>query len=378
MLVEVQILHMKFHLSLILLFLAGIYGSVTAQQTTTTAPKYSNEFLQIGVGADALGQSNAVVASTEGSSATYWNPAGVALTKKWLEVGGMHSEYFAGIAKYDFISLAHAIDAKSGIGFSMIRFAVDDIPNTTQLIDNGGNVNYDKITLFSAADYAFSLAYARKLKVEGLRFGGSMKLIHRAVGSFAHSWGFGLDAGLQYDAKKYWKFGLMARDITSTFNAWVFTLDEQTKKVFSMTGNSIPRNGMEYTLPRFIFGTQGKFPVNTKGDYVAGEIDLDITTDGKRNVLIASSPFSIDPHIGVEVGIRKFFMFRCGVGNMQYVTDFNKKKNLTFQPNIGVGVQFAQVVLNYAFTDIGDQSTALYSNVFSVKLLLDKPANFGK
>ena len=65
MLVEVQILHMKFHLSLILLFLVGIYGSVTAQQTTTTAPKYSNEFLQIGVGADALGQSNAVVASTE-------------------------------------------------------------------------------------------------------------------------------------------------------------------------------------------------------------------------------------------------------------------------------------------------------------------------
>ena len=68
-------------------------------------------------------------------------------------------------------------------------------------------------------------------------------------------------------------------------------------------------------------------------------------------------------------------MFRCGLGNLQYVTDFNKKKNLTFQPNIGVGVQFEYVVLNYAFTDIGDKSTALYSNVFSVKLLLDKPSN---
>ena len=378
MLVEVQILRMKFHFSLILLFFVGVYGSINAQQTTTTAPKYSNEFLQIGVGADALGQSNAVVASTEGSSATYWNPAGLALTKKWLEVGGMHSEYFAGIAKYDFISLAHAIDAKSGIGFSMIRFAVDDIPNTTQLIDNGGNVNYDKITLFSAADYAFTLAYARKLKVEGLRFGGSVKLVRRVIGSFANAWGFGLDAGLQYDTKKNWKFGLMTRDITSTFNAWVFTLDEETKKVFSTTGNVIPTNGMEFTLPRFILGAQGKFPINSKGDYVAGEMDLDITTDGKRNVLFSASPFSMDPHLGVEVGIRKFFMFRCGVGNMQYVTDLDSKKRLSFQPNIGVGVQFAQVVLNYAFTDIGDQSTALYSNVFSVKLLLDKPANVGQ
>ncbi len=378
MLLEVQILPMKFHFYYIILFVVGCVGSLSAQQTTTTAPKYSNEFLQIGVGADALGQSNAVVASTEGSNATYWNPAGLAITKKWLEVGGMHSEYFAGIAKYDFISLAHAIDAKSGIGFSMIRFAVDDIPNTTQLIDNGGNVNYDKITLFSAADYAFSLAYARKLKVEGLRFGGSLKLVHRTVGSFAHSWGFGLDAGLQYDAKKYWKFGLVTRDITSTFNAWVFTLDDQTKKVFSMTGNTIPKNGMEYTLPRFIFGTQGKFPVSSKGDYIAGEIDLDLTTDGRRNVLLASSLFSIDPHVGMEVGIRKFFTFRCGVGNMQYITDFNKNKTLTFQPNIGVGIQFSSLVLNYAFTDIGDKSTALYSNVFSVKILLDKPSNAGR
>jgi hypothetical protein len=377
-LVDVQILSMKPLFSFIILIVVVFYGSINAQETTTTAPKYSNEFLQIGVGADALGQSNAVVASTEGSSATYWNPAGLALTKKWLEVGGMHSEYFAGIAKYDFISLAHAIDNKSGIGFSMIRFAVDDIPNTTQLIDNGGNVNYDRITLFSAADYAFTLAYARKLKIEGLRFGGSVKLIRRVVGNFANAWGFGLDAGLQYDTKKNWRFGLMTRDITSTFNAWVFTLDEETKKVFSTTGNVIPTNGMEFTLPRFILGTQGKFPINLKGDYVAGELDIDITTDGKRNVLFSASPFSLDPHLGVEVGIRKFFMFRCGVGNMQYVTDLDSKKRLSFQPNIGVGIQFAQVVLNYAFTDIGDQSTALYSNVFSVKLLLDKPANVGQ
>ena len=375
MLVDVQILYMKFHFYYILLFIVGCAGSLSAQQTTTTAPKYSNEFLQIGVGADALGQSNAVVASTKGVNATYWNPAGLALTTKWLEVTGMHSEYFAGIAKYDFLALAHAIDAKSALGFSMVRFAVDNIPNTTQLIDNGGNVNYDKISLFSAADYAFSLSYARKLKVEGLRVGGSMKLVHRTVGSFAHSWGFGLDAGIQYDTKKYVKFGLMARDISSTFNAWIFTLDDQTKKVFSMTNNTIPKNGMEYTLPRFIFGTQGKFPIGTKGDYVAGEIDLDLTTDGKRNVLISASPFSIDPHIGLEVGVRKFFMFRCGVGNMQHITNFNKTKSLTFQPNIGVGVQFASVTLNYAFTDIGDKSAALYSNIFSLNILLDKPAN---
>lgn len=37
------------------------------------APKYSNEFLSLGVGADAFSMGNAVVASTEGVNASYWN-----------------------------------------------------------------------------------------------------------------------------------------------------------------------------------------------------------------------------------------------------------------------------------------------------------------
>src|SRR5690554_7176908 len=80
----------------------------------------------------------------------------------------MHSEYFAGIAKYDYIGLAHSIDEKSAVGFAAIRFGVDDIPNTTQLIDNEGNIDYDRITLFTAADYGFLFSYGRKLGIEGL------------------------------------------------------------------------------------------------------------------------------------------------------------------------------------------------------------------
>lgn len=124
-------------------------------QETSVAPKYSNEFLSIGVGADALGQGNAFAAQASGASSIYWNPAGLTSVNKWLDLSLMHSSYFAGIAKYDHIGMAHAIDDKSAVGFSFIRFAVDDIPNTTQLIDNSGNINYDNITTFTAADYAF-------------------------------------------------------------------------------------------------------------------------------------------------------------------------------------------------------------------------------
>jgi hypothetical protein len=369
---DIKIHFMMLHKN-VLLTTITLLALSTFVQSQTVAPKYSNEFLAIGVGADALGQGNAVVAQTAGVNSGYWNPAGLTNVNKWLEVGLMHSEYFAGIAKYDYLGLAHKIDDKSALGFSAIRFAVDDIPNTTQLIDNAGNINYDNISTFTAADYAFLLSYARKLNIEGLSVGGNLKIIHRKVGDFAKSWGFGLDAGLQYQRGKNWRFGLMARDITSTFNAWVFTLDQQTQEIFVATGNSIPQNGLELTMPRLIFAAQGKFDLGKKGLYAAGEIDLDMTTDGRRNTLVRTGFASFDPHIGIEFGFKNFVALRGGLSNMQYVLNFDDSKRLNVQPNIGIGLNFKSFYLDYAFTDIGDASVALYSHVISIRLKLDPP-----
>lgn len=344
---------------------------IAHSQESTIAPKYSNEFLSIGIGADALGLGNAVVAQTDNVYSGYWNPAGLTNSKKWLEIGLMHSPYFGGISKYDYLGLSHSIDDKSTLAFSLIRFAVDDIPNTTQLIDNNGVVDYDRITTFTAADYAFLLSYARKLKMEGLSVGGNFKVIYRKVGDFASSWGFGLDGGLQYKIKDRWKLGLMVRDVTSTFNAWVFNLNQEMKETFILTGNELPQNGLELTLPRIILAGHGKFDLGKKGIYAAGEIDLDITTDGKRNTLIKTGLISMDPHAGVEFGFKKYFALRFGVSNFQYIKQFDDSQKLAVQPNLGVGLGFKGFKVDYAFTNFGN----LYSHVVSIKLSLDKPKN---
>lgn len=342
-------------------------------QEDKVAPKYSNEFLQIGIGADALGLSNAVIASTDNANSGYWNPAGLTNVKNWLEVSAMHSEYFAGIAKYDYLGLAKSIDSVSSAGFSFIRFGVDDIPNTTQLIDNAGRIDYDRISSFTAADYAFLFSYARKMPIKGLSVGGNFKIIHRKVGDFAKSWGFGIDAGAQYKKNEHWKFGLMVRDVTSTFNAWIFTLDNETKEVFTKTGNVIPQNGLELTLPRIIGGSQAKYDLGKKGIYLASELDFALTLDGKRNVLIKSKPFSIDPYMGVEVGFKSLVKLRMGIGNIQKIKDFDDTQKYTIQPNIGFGLNIKNFYLDYAFTDIGDASVALYSHVISLRIKLNKP-----
>jgi hypothetical protein len=333
------------------------------------APKYSNEFLSIGVGARGLGMSGAQVASVNDVTSGFWNPAGLTLGKGNLQLGLMHSEYFAGIAKYDYAAIAAPIDETRTVGLSMIRFAVDDIIDSTDLIDPDGNIDYDRLKSFSAADYAFMFSYSKKTKIEGFRYGGNAKVVHRKVGQFASAWGFGLDAGVQYDKGK-WKFGALGKDITSTFNAWNFNTEE-LEDVFLQTGNEIPENGLEITLPKLILGAAYKTNI-TKKITVEPELDLDVTFDGKRNVLIKSDPVSVEPHLGVEFAYNDFIYLRGGIGNIQEVKDIDGSTETSVQPNIGVGVKIKNVSIDYALTNIGQVSQTLYSNVFSLKIALFK------
>ncbi len=349
----------NFRSATIALLLSISFLSVLAQ-----APKYSNEFLAIGVGGGALGMSGAYIAQTKDVTSGYWNPAGLAHINNTFQVGLMHSEYFAGIAKYDYLGVAAKINPESTIGFSIIRFGVDDIPNTTQLIDNNGQINYDRIKSFTAADYAFLISYARKSKIEGLNYGANAKIIYRKVGDFANAYGFGLDVGAQYQ-RGTWKFAAMGRDITSTFNAWSYSLDSTTKQVFVQTGNEIPSNSLEVTLPKLVLGVGKQFTIYKKfTTYV--EANFDFTFDGKRNVAIAGEPISIDPKFGLQLAYSDFIFVRGGVGNIQQVLDIDGKKVTTIQPNIGVGIRIKNFTIDYALANIG-QSVGLLSNVFSLR-----------
>lgn len=342
------------------------FALAVALESSAQAPKYSNEFLAIGVGARGMAMSGAQVASVNDVTAGYWNPVGLLGITDKFQVGAMHAEYFAGIAKYDYGAFAKPIDSTSAIGVSLIRFGVDDIPNTTLLIDADGNIDYDRITSFSAADYGFIVSYAKKTSVPGLSIGGNVKVIHRIVGDFAKAWGFGLDVAANY-RKKGWMFSAVARDVTSTFNAWSFTLDETTIEVFKATDNEIPQNGLELTLPRLILGVAREFNFTDKFSLL-GEVNLVNTFDGRRNVVVSADPISIEPVIGLEAGYAKIVFLRAGVGNIQQHLNELNTQEWGFQPNMGVGVKIKSLSIDYALTNIGNTGEALYSHVFSLRL----------
>lgn len=328
--------------------------------------KYSNEFLNIGVDAAALGMSNSVVSHTADANSGYWNPAGL-VNLEDSQLALLHSSYFANIANYNYIAYAKPLDDRSAMALSLIRFGVDDILDTTQLIDDQGNINYDRVRLFSTADYALTFSYARKLPLDGLSYGINAKVVRRIIGDFANSWGFGLDAGIQFESKNDWKFGIMARDITTTFNAWSFDDDKlgDIQNAIEGQNQTIPEN-TELTIPKLQLGISKKFVFHYDYSLLAS-FDLNVRFE-QNNDVISSSFASFNPALGFEFGFTDLVFLRAGAGNFQNELQIDNSDNLTFQPSLGLGFKYRGIQIDYAFTDIGDQSAALYSNVFSLKL----------
>lgn len=321
--------------------------------------------MNIGVDAAALGMSNAVVASTNDVNSGYWNPAGlVHLEDKQISL--MHASYFANIAQYDYAGFAMPIDDESAWGLSVIRFGVDDILNTTELIDSEGNIDYNRISLFSTADYGVTFSYARKLKIPGFQYGVNAKVIRRIIGDFANSWGFGFDVGIQFE-RNDWKFGLMVRDVTTTYNIWNINEDEYNKIKDAIPGENqeIPEDS-EITMPTAQLGMAKKIII--RYDYsILAAANLNMRFS-RTNDIISTEAVSIDPALGLEFGYTDLVFLRAGVGNFQNVTQLDGGEKVGFQPNIGVGFKYKGIQVDYALTDIGDQSATLYSNIFSLKV----------
>jgi hypothetical protein len=334
--------------------------------------KYSNEFLSIGVGARAHGMSGAQVALTDDITAAYWNPAGLAHIEAPMQAAAMHAEWFGGVGQYDYLGFGKSLKGarKAYLAFSLIRLGIDNIPYTINLVNADGTINYDNVTEFSAADYALFGSYARALKNPAFSVGGSVKVVRRVIGSFGSAWGFGADLGVQY-RKGNLQLGAQGRDLTTTFNAWSFNLNSREKAVFDSTDNEIPVSNTEITRPRIILGGAYKFKIGAKTTLLPA-IDLEMTTDGQRNVLVSSKGINIDPRIGVEADYKGVVQVRAGVGNFQRIPkNFNpNEERLSLQPNFGIGLRLGKVQLDYALTDIGNVSAVQYSHVFSLRLSL--------
>jgi len=233
-----------------------------------------------------------------------------------------------------------------------------------RLVESVVNIDFNRVSLFSAADYALNISYARNLIFKDVYFGVNAKIVRRTIGDFAKSWGVGLDAGIQYQ-RGDWKFGLMVRDISTTFNIWTIDTD-----AFAAVQNAIPGQNQELpeateiTKPKVQFGVARTFNLG-RFFHLLTEADLNMRF-ARTNDLISTDLLSIDPALGFQLDYENFVFLRAGVGNFQNKTEFDGNKNLSLQPNFGVGFIYNGIQIDYALTNIGSIGNALFSNIFSI------------
>ena len=130
----------------------------------------------------------------------------------------------------------------------------------------------------------------------------------------------------------------MARDITTTFNSWA--IDEEE---FNKISNAIPGQIKNYQKLQKL---QNQMQLGVAKEWrisrfinLLSEVNLNVRFE-QSNDIFSSEIGSIDPALGIQLDYDKLVYLRLGVGNFQYITEFNNSKSLSVQPNFGVGFNY--------------------------------------
>ncbi|MGA8264446.1 MAG: PorV/PorQ family protein [Ignavibacteriaceae bacterium] len=310
----------------------------------TTIAKYAGEFLAIGVGGRALGMGGAYVAAANDVTAGYYNPAGL-ININYPEISLMHEERFGSLVNYDYAAVAIPYGTDMSLGLSVIRLAVDGIPDTRNaLVDANGDgtlnilndrLDYSKITEFSNQDWAIYLSFAKKMSDE-FSYGASVKIIRETLAEYGAT-GIGFDVGAQYRPMDNLMLGANIQDVTTTLVAW-----------------STGRN--ELISPTVKVG--GAYKFEFLGGTFMPAVDIDVRFEDRQyaaNFYIG--PISFDRHVGIEYNFKNIFMIRGGYNDVNQFT-------------IGAGVKLPKLNIDYSFARFNGSADENLPDTHRISLIL--------
>jgi len=335
------------------LFFAAFLLSVTSINAQPEFGKYAGEFMAIGIGGRPLGMGGAFTGVADDVTSGYYNPAGLA-NLNYPQLALMHSEQFGELVNYDYASVGIPFQDDLSFGVSVMRLAVDGIPDTREALINGqtgtqiydinhiyARLNYDAITEFSNQDWAIYLTFAKRHS-KNFYWGANIKIIRRDIAEFGAT-GIGFDLGAMYSPMDNLYIGANVQDVTTTLVAWNTGLNELIS-------------------PTLKIGSSYKF-VEILGGYIMPALDFDIRFENRQfasNFNIGAVSF--DMHAGLEWNIENLIYIRGG---------YNDVKQFT----VGAGVKLPKLNIDYSFARFNQSELDRLpdSHRISIILTLEEP-----
>ncbi|MFZ0391646.1 MAG: PorV/PorQ family protein [Calditrichia bacterium] len=323
-------------------------GGPTFQTEVINTGTNAAAFLEIGVGARAMGMGGAYVAIANDPTALYYNPAGIVWIKN-TQIELMHNEWLVD-TNYEFLGLTMPMPFfNSTLGASLIMLDYGEQPVRTESRPEGTGENY------SARDYAVAVSFASAL-TNRFSFGITAKYINQSIWHVSGG-AAAMDAGIFYSTPVN---GLRLGMSISNFGGELQMSGRDLKSTNDPDPNNqnidrIPVNyeTHSYPLPQ-IFRAGVSYTANL------GEVgNILLTTD-----VLHPSNSTESINLGVEYGYAGMFFVRAGYENLYEEDSIN---GLTF----GGGIDYFQpgsvgFRVDYAYSDWGILNS---SHRFSVGIM---------
>lgn len=329
---------MKFIKIILLLLLTSTIGFAQTEFETEvdgigTSPV---TFLEIGIGARAMGMGGSYAAVSNDATALYWNPAGI-IWANTAQVEFMHNDWFmdAGI---DFLgAIVPVPELNSAVGISFTTLGFGEQPVRTVERPEGTGETYD------ARDFVVGVSVATAL-TDRFSFGITGKYISSRIWNESGT-AFAVDLGIFYNTQlKGLRLGFSMSNFGTEIEYTGRNLDstiDPDEEVENFDRVPVAYKTDSYALPLlFRVGVSYELNLGQFGDLISS-VDLNHPSNAPENL-----------NVGAEYGFAGMFFLRAGYESL---FDDSAQNGLTlgagldyFNNETGLGVRF-----DYAWADWG-------------------------
>jgi len=321
----------KLFVVLLTLFLANLGFAQEVTKVGTTAAG----FLNIDVGARAIGMGGAQVAVAQDAMSMYWNVAGISRINGTQAVF-THNKWLADIS-YNYAGFAMNLGGLGAVGLNAQFMTMDKMERTTIMEPDGTG------ELFAAGSYAFGLAYGRNL-TDRFSIGFNFKYLSEEI-YHSKATGIAFDIGTLFDTQyNGLKIGMSITNYGTKMQMGGRDMLIQTDVDPSISGNN---QNINANLATDQFDLPLMFRVGVSMDVLKGA--------GNSNLVLALDALHPNDdvesvNVGAEYMYSGMFALRAG-----YKTLFarDSEQGLCFGAGFYLDAGGMNLMIDYAYQEFG-------------------------